>query len=187
DEARDGIARMKAEGLAILARYPAIQVDISESLAPITVPLVFSTPHAYAGAYLVADFDEYMRIVATLRHVALLTSKQGTELRHESARLVRRVFHLSRDFVYFGITREDVRQATAKAIEAEARMGELPEEVLNQQKADALAPPKREQSMAEAQATADMLDRFSARAREARLRRRAGASSARSTEVSASE
>ena len=116
-----------------LSAIPAIEIEVAYSVEPVRVPLSFSTVYGYQGAYLLTDFDELVRTVLTAMHVGLEPRGTGRELIERHARAIRRTFLLPTRWKYKGVTREDVEQMNARALDAiaaMASMGELPAAVL---------------------------------------------------------
>lgn len=120
-----------AEPLAALwLGLPAVDIQVAESLEPLRVPLQFGNPYAFRGAYLVADYDSLVRAVLTAQHVGLMPREDAERRLALGGRAVRRAYSSPVGYTFFGITREDMVQGTARALEARAAMGELPAEVM---------------------------------------------------------
>ncbi|MDM4770859.1 PFL_4669 family integrating conjugative element protein [Solimonas sp. SE-A11] len=115
----------------VLLAQAGVDVQVAQSVDPIKVPLTFSNPFAFRGAYLLAKYDELVRTILTARHVALLDRDAAEKLLHDGGRLVRRVFTGVIGYSFLGINREDIRLMTAKSKQAEDKMGKLPAEVLS--------------------------------------------------------
>lgn len=115
----------------VLQAQSGVNVQVAQSVEPIKVPLMFSNPFAFRGAYLLAKYDELVRSILTARHVALLDRDTAEKLLHDGGRLVRRVFTGVVGYSFLGINREDIRLMTAKWKQAEDKMGKLPDDVLN--------------------------------------------------------
>lgn len=115
----------------VLQAQSGVNVQVAQSVEPIKVPLTFSNPFAFRGAYLLAKYDELVRSILTARHVALLDRDAAEKLLHDGGRLVRRVFTGVVGYSFLGINREDIRLMTAKWKQAEDKMGKLPDDVLN--------------------------------------------------------
>lgn len=109
---------------------PAINVSVAHSVEPIRVPLQFSNPYAFRGAYLIADCDRVIRAILTARHVGLIGRDESEKLIYEAGRAVRRALSSPVGYRFKGINRDDLQQQTARGMEARSEMGELPEEVL---------------------------------------------------------
>ena len=126
-----------------LMSMPGLAVTVGQTPVVFTVPLTFSTPHAFRGAYLLLELDRYVRLLLTAEHIAVIDRTGKYERLHEATRLVRSVFAIPGQYVYLELTREDVRNGTARAAQARQRMGELPAEVLDGPTLDPFAPDPR--------------------------------------------
>jgi integrating conjugative element protein (TIGR03761 family) len=114
-----------------LRERPAIEVAVAHSIEPVRIPLLFTSPHAFRGAYLIADVDRVIRAILTARHVGLMNRDESERLiQNEAGRAVRRALGTARGYRYKGINRDDLRQLTARGCEARDTMGEVPEAIL---------------------------------------------------------
>jgi integrating conjugative element protein (TIGR03761 family) len=140
-EQAHGTVQTLSEPLATLWQgLPAVDIQVAESLEPLRVPLQFGNPYAFRGAYLVADYDSLVRRVLTAQHVGLLPREDAERRLALGGRAVRRTYSSPVGYKFFGITREDVVQGTARALEACAAMGELPAEVRDRARRGRYAP-----------------------------------------------
>jgi integrating conjugative element protein (TIGR03761 family) len=135
EEALEGSHGMlKALELSVqerLQEHPAIDIAVAHSIEPVRIPLLFTSPHAFRGAYLIADADRVIRAILTARHVGLMGRDESERLIHDGAgRAVRRALGSARGYRYKGIGRNDLRQLTARGCEARDSMGEVPEAIL---------------------------------------------------------
>ncbi len=126
-----------------LSDTPGMEVKIAESLNPVRVPLQFRNPFAYAAARILADFDVLVRGVLTARHIGLMDRREAERCIVLGRRALRRVMGTALGYKYEGVKRHDVYEGNAKAQQAEARMGELPPEVLEGKRRARHAPEKR--------------------------------------------
>jgi integrating conjugative element protein (TIGR03761 family) len=130
ESGREELGRMHVELEALLQGILGVDIAVAESLKPARVPLQFANPYGYMGAYLIADYDRFVRAVLTARHVGLL-DRDGSERRlSQGGRLVRRAFASLQRYKHCAVTRDDMAGNTARAREALAAMGPLPAEVL---------------------------------------------------------
>lgn len=113
----------------VLNAMENVRVDLASSLEPIEVPLQFSNPYGYMGAYLIADYDDLARAVLTGRHVAVIDRDKSQEILNGAGRAIRRTFQLVTGWRYTGVIREDLRQMNQAAARAKELMGELPQDV----------------------------------------------------------
>ena len=107
----------------------AIDVAAPASIKPARIALNFSNPYAFRGAQLVSVYDALVRAVLSARHVGLLTRDESERALHDSGRQVRRALQSPVGYRFTGVTRADVEQGTAKAMQAKDVMGALPDEV----------------------------------------------------------
>ncbi|MGH8547055.1 MAG: PFL_4669 family integrating conjugative element protein, partial [Methylococcales bacterium] len=114
----------------VLAGMEGFRIEIAQSLEAIRVPLQFSNPYGYMGAYLVADFDVLSRTVLTARHLGLIDRLRSDEILRSAGRAIRRTFNYAVQWRFTGVNREDIRQMNQNAERARQRMGEVPPEVL---------------------------------------------------------
>lgn len=129
-QGREHLEALREHVDRLLKSAPAVDVKVAQSLEPVRVDLNFSSPYAFMGAYLLADYDALVRAILTGRHVGLLDRNTAEKLLHEGGRAVRRAYSVAQGYRYLAVTREDVRQGTAKGRRAKEMLGELPQEVL---------------------------------------------------------
>lgn len=115
----------------LLSVMEGVKIDVAVSTAPVAIPLQFTNPYGYMGAYLIADFDELVRWVLTARHFGLIDRGKSLEVLNGASRPIRRAFHYVVEWHFTSINREDVRKATAAAKHAAQVMGELPQDILD--------------------------------------------------------
>lgn len=130
EKSREEIEAMHKEIRKLLHAMQGIEIDIATSTAPVRVPLNFANPYGYMGAYLVADYDDFVRTVLTVKHVGLVSRNAGEQMVHRGSRLVRRAFAVPLGWKHFAIARNDIRQNNQRAQQALDKMGELPQEIL---------------------------------------------------------
>jgi integrating conjugative element protein (TIGR03761 family) len=130
-EAREALEALMAQIQKRLNSLPAMDVAVAQSVEPVKVDLTFTSPYAFMGAYLLADYDALVRAVLTGRHVGLFDRDTAERTLREGGRIVRRAFNTAQGYKYLGVCREDVRQATQKAARASEMLGSLPQEVID--------------------------------------------------------
>lgn len=108
-----------------------VNVEMAASSTPVSVPLQFSTPYGFMGAYLVSECDELIRACYTCRHVGLISYAKNEQNIRRAMRLVLRAFEVQREYRFHGVTREDARAANAKWNKAVAEMGSPPPEIVD--------------------------------------------------------
>ena len=141
--AKEGIAAYRKRVRQALESAPSVDIAVAVSLEPVEIELRFGTPYGFMGSYLLADYDQLVREALTARHVALMDREATERLIQEGGRAVRRAFNASDGYRYLGLTREDVRQGTAKARKAKELMGEVPAPVVEGRMRARHAPPRR--------------------------------------------
>ncbi|GAC1626349.1 MAG: TIGR03761 family integrating conjugative element protein [Nevskia sp.] len=115
----------------LLKQTPNVSVTVAVSIEPLKVPLTFTNPYAFRGAYLLAKFDDLVRAVLTAKHVAMADRSSAERLIADGGRQVRRAYNTALGYRFLGITRDDARLMTARIMEAEAQMGTLPSDILD--------------------------------------------------------
>jgi len=124
--------------LSIMARTIAsrfegmgtLEVASPASVKPARVSLNFSNPYAFRAAHLVGVFDALVCKVLSARHVGLVARDEAERILHQGGRVVRRVLQRPVGYRFMGVTRRDVEQGTAKALQAREAMGTMPSDVL---------------------------------------------------------
>lgn len=125
-------AQIEGASQALATRIEALEamdVPAPTALKPFRVVLNFSNPQAFRGARLVGLYDSLVRRALSARHVGLLTRDEAEQALHLGGRQVRRAFLSPLGYRLTGVSRQDIDQGTAKALEAHAAMGELPEAI----------------------------------------------------------
>jgi integrating conjugative element protein (TIGR03761 family) len=130
-EAREALEGQMQQVQRQLKSLPAMDVAVAHSVEPVRVELAFSSPYAFMGAYLLADYDGLVRAVLTGRHVGLFDRDTAEKTLREGGRVVRRAFNTPQGYRYLGVCREDLRQGTQKAERATALLGALPQAVID--------------------------------------------------------
>lgn len=111
-------------------RSKCVAVELAASSNPTVVPLQFSTPFGFMGAYLVSDCDEMIRTCYTCRYVGLLSSAKCDQNIRNAMRIVLNAFEAQRDFKFQAVTREDAVANNAKWQKAVAEMGKPPSDIV---------------------------------------------------------
>lgn len=130
-EAREAMENLMHQVRQQLQSRPAMDVEVAQSVEPIKVDLTFTSPYAFMGAYLLADYDVLVRAVLTGRHIGLFDRDTAERTLREGGRIVRRVFNTAQGYKYLGVCREDLRQGTQKAERATDMLGALPQAVID--------------------------------------------------------
>lgn len=112
----------------------------THSVEPLEIPLRFSVPHAHKGAEMLARYDNLCLLALQSHHYGLLTDQQVKDYVYGGGHAVRSVFEVPKTWRQLGITRDDLKQKNAKALQAIEAMGELPQELINGELRPALTP-----------------------------------------------
>ena len=119
---------------AIVSRFEAMDgIDVTPpaSVKPARIALNFSNPYAFRAAGLIGRFDALACMILSARHVGLVERDEAEKTLHQGGRWVRRALQSPVGYRLIGVTRDDVGQGTAKAMQAVEAMGEIPDEVLS--------------------------------------------------------
>ena len=133
EESTVELKAMTAHLEQLLQTIPGVTATVAQSVEPVRIPLTFTNPYGFRGAYLLAHYDEAIRRIMTARHIALLDHDRGEHFLTEAGRHVRRAYNSVLRYRFLGINADDIRLMTARGTEAEALLGALPAEVLDGQ------------------------------------------------------
>ncbi len=114
----------RLEGLGALEVAPPVSTN------PARISLNFSNPYAFHAARVVGAFDALVCKILSARHVGLLARDETEGMLHQGGRVVRRVLQSPVGYRFLGVTRRDLEQGTAKALQAVEAMGEVPGDIL---------------------------------------------------------
>ena len=107
----------------------AIEVAPPVSLKPARIALNFSNPYAFRAAGLIGRFDALVCMILSARHVGLVERDAAEKTLHQGGRWVRRALQSPVGYRLLGVTRDDIDQGTAKALQARDAMGEIPDDI----------------------------------------------------------
>ena len=124
------LSSMERAVLGKLQGTGALEVTVPTSTKPARVSLNFSNPYAFQAARVIGAFDALACKVLSARHVGLLARDEAEGMLHQGGRVVRRVLQSPVGYRFLGVTRRDLAQGTAKALQAIEVMGEVPGDVL---------------------------------------------------------
>ncbi len=114
-----------------LDKVPAeINMESMALINPTRVPLKFSCPYAFIAAYLLGDYDHFVQRSLSARHIGALSRDESERSIALCGRHIRRAFISASGYRCLGLTRDDVRQNTARGQAAKMRMGTVPADVL---------------------------------------------------------
>ena len=147
NEAKNVIGGRAKELSSLLASMDAVKIKSSHSVSPIEIPLNFGNPYGYQGAYLIADFDALVCSVMTAWHIGLLDRSLRRTIVSAAGKQIRRAFLLPTRWRFTGVTRSLIRTGDPVVQQAQARMGELPQDVLDLKRRAKIAPEIRSASV----------------------------------------
>lgn len=130
EQAERALSSMERAIVGKLQGMGALEVTLPTSTKPARVSLNFSNPYAFHAARVIGAFDALVCKVLSARHVGLLARDEAEGLLHQGGRVVRRVLQSPVGYRFLGVTRREVAQGTAKALQAIEVMGEVPGDVL---------------------------------------------------------
>jgi integrating conjugative element protein (TIGR03761 family) len=131
ETAKSTITEKTKELSQILESVDAIKIQTSHSIKPVVIKLSFANPYGYMGAYLVAEFDALSCAVLTAWHIGLVDRVPKRDIMVTASKMVRRAFLLSTRWHFTGATRSAILAGEPIAAEAQTKMGELPQEILD--------------------------------------------------------
>ncbi len=108
----------------------AIDVSAPVSTKPARIALNFSNPYAFRAARLISVFDALACKALSARHVGLIGRDESEKTLYQGGRWIRRALQSPVGYRLLGVTRDDVVQNTAKAIQAGEAMGVIPDDVV---------------------------------------------------------
>jgi integrating conjugative element protein (TIGR03761 family) len=123
--------RQRFDQLAtLLDDEPYLDVSIGTSVTPQTVSLQFATPQAFRAAQCLGDLDRVVCLRLTLQHVGVAIPTALRTASENAGKPLRGVFGLPHGYYYAEINRADVRQCNQRAQNAIARMGAVPDDIV---------------------------------------------------------
>jgi integrating conjugative element protein (TIGR03761 family) len=120
------------------------ELDVEENLnqQPLKIPVYTGGQHGWLALRLLIDFDRFVRRVMLAHHIALIGRRQMEEYVRVGGHLLRSLCASTQKYPGFsGATRDDFAANNAKARDAIAKFGELPEDVLAGRRRSDFAPP----------------------------------------------
>lgn len=124
----------------LLSDMDGISIKYNGSVEPVVVPLEFKTTYGFLAAKLLNQYDKLVRLGQTAKHVGLFTEDDWARIVRHSGRVVRNVFQASTQYRFAGASRNDIAANNAAARAAIAKLGELPQSVLDGSKRGKYAP-----------------------------------------------
>jgi integrating conjugative element protein (TIGR03761 family) len=125
------------------------ELDVEENLnqQPLKIPVYTGGQHGWLALRLLIDFDRFVRRVMLAHHIALIGRRQMEEYVRVGGHLLRSLCASTQKYPGFsGATRDDFAANNAKARDAIAKFGELPEDVLAGRWRSDFAPPLQKPS-----------------------------------------
>lgn len=130
---------------AVFSQLPEMMtVEGSISIQPARFPVFASTPLGFIAVYMLTDYDTLLRKTLLAHHMALLTSTEKNELREQAGNIIRGVLTRAQFYRRIPVTRQDIREGNARAKDAEAQAGPVPDDVMDGTRRSSYAPPLRQ-------------------------------------------
>ncbi|HFQ13991.1 MAG TPA: TIGR03761 family integrating conjugative element protein [Gammaproteobacteria bacterium] len=133
------LAQLEARLDHFLAQFPLVPDD---SLAQKTTEMTFhfGTPYGYLGAMLLLQYDAYVQKLVQARHLGLLDRNELSRWIRNGRRVVIRAYLSSTGYHDLGVTRADLQPLREPARAATAKMGALPQGVMDASERSRYAP-----------------------------------------------
>lgn len=120
----DKIKSIKAHCKSKLEELHGFEIQIFTNPSPVRLPLQFSNPFSYMGAYLMTDLDYALRQAYTLKQIGIILEPELTPAKLMPS--VRRIFSQARQWQYTGVKRKDVKENNQVWRRAKELMGDVP-------------------------------------------------------------
>ena len=121
-----------------LAASAPLEIDLRRGHPPRRLDLLFACPYAYYGARLVKQLDVLVLALDTGVDIGALRKADTTMARLPCEKALRHVFASSQGYCDFGLSSEVIERHDPKAVDAAARMGTVPDDVLSGERWPAL-------------------------------------------------
>ena len=118
------------------------QITVSDNLNinPIELMLVSKSPLGFSGVYLLTEYDELIRKILQLRHLALIGRTDSDNFIGEASKVMRSFYSVLQYYKNAGVGRDDFAANNARAIQAKERFGMPPKDILEGTKLSEFAP-----------------------------------------------
>lgn len=130
DECQEKLSAWRAEMTAKLQSAPGLEIEVAQSEEPHVVSLKMYSPYAYGAVRLIGQYDALIAVMLTGQYTGMFGSDFVDEKIKSGRADVRHIFHQARDFRFSGVTREDIEQKNARALEAIEARGAVPARIL---------------------------------------------------------
>ena len=120
---------LRSVGKTLSACKP-LEIDHNNGRPPRRLDLMFACPYSYYAARLVKQLDRLITQLDTGVQLGVSRKPDTTNTRLRCERAMRHAFTATQGFWNFGITNELVQCRDPKAIDAEAKRGALPDDIL---------------------------------------------------------
>lgn len=138
--ARDRMRQLQHALETLKQTTEGLEFSVAHADRPQRVSLHFLNPYAFRGAQLLADYDRVVCTVLTLRHVGVVLPMPVSEQWVASGRWVRHVLALPQGYHALGTTRRSLVLGGPRVELARQRMGEVPPEVVSQERLPSIRP-----------------------------------------------
>jgi len=137
DSALKGAARRLSEWqntFTKLSNDSLITINQGSSVNPMTLEVSFSSTYANIAFSLLKQSDNLMLTIYALKHIGLINRVVCNQEINKVNKLMRKTFLSADGYKYFSINRKDVKQKTARYIQAHVAMKfteNLPQEIMD--------------------------------------------------------
>ncbi len=131
DRCEEKLCTWDAEMRARLQSASGMDIEVARSVDPHVVTLQLHSPYAHWAARLIGKYDALIAAMLTGHFTGLFDARSVSDTIKAGRKAVRRSFHIAHVYRFSGVTREDIEQKTARALEAIEAHGEVPAEILN--------------------------------------------------------
>lgn len=120
---------IEQEAIALVNHSSNVVIKKFEAKRPTNVMLSFAEPYAYHIADLLVQYDDILRIMLKYKEKQFISYEEYATIENKMAKPLRRILNTTTKWYYVG--REAVLEQNAKNQQAEASMGILPDEIIN--------------------------------------------------------
>jgi len=142
ESSKVALAAIQEELGQIMADVPdALSIGDNLNIQPVTLPLFVNAQLGFMAVYLLTQYDDLARRLLLAHHTALIGRRDMERWLDEGGHILRSLFGVAQQYKSFGTTREDIAANNAKALEAMACFGALPQDILDGSRRSEFAPP----------------------------------------------
>ena len=137
DACRHSMQRMDEAHAAIektLGCCDAFQIDAAANRSCKQIELNFACPYAYQGARLLKLLDALVMALSTAIQIGECCAREAATVQRGCERTVRHSFSVVNGFHSLGVTSQVIEVGGELAVDAAALMGQIPSEILSEQR-----------------------------------------------------